>query len=375
MAGSEFFNEPTEQSQVKAAIVSKYFSAWAKVIISSAKRRGTDRIAYIDLFAGTGRYEDGTPSTPLLVLQQAIRDPDLRKMLVTVFNDADANNVRSLQDAIASIADIALLKYKPQFYNEEVGQKIIEMFEQVHLVPTLFFVDPWGYKGLSLRLINSLLKDWGCDGIIFFNYNRVNMGLHNEVVREHMDALFGRDRAAKLRARLEEMSPHERELAIVEAIMEAMQEMGGKYVRSFAFKNDSGTRTSHHLIFVTKHIRGYEIMKGIMARESSSTQQGVPSFEYSRETCNQPMLFELSRPLDDLSGILETEFAGRSMTMLDLYQSHHVGKPFIKSNYKHVLAQLEAKGRITADPPADRRPKHKGQVTFADSVKITFPGS
>ena len=71
---------------------------------------------------------------------------------------------------------------------KEVGKEIVKMFEQMRLVPTLFFVDPWGYKGLSLSLINSVLKNWGCDCIIFFNYNRINMGLHNEAVEEHMNA-------------------------------------------------------------------------------------------------------------------------------------------------------------------------------------------
>ena len=60
------------------------------------------------------------------------------------------------------------------------------------------FVDPWGYKGLSLRLINSVLKDWACECIFFFNYNRINMGLGNDAVKEHMDALFGEERAAEL---------------------------------------------------------------------------------------------------------------------------------------------------------------------------------
>lgn len=29
----------------------------------------------------------------------------------------------------------------------------------------------------------------GCDRIVFFDYNRINMGLGNEAVKEHMDAL------------------------------------------------------------------------------------------------------------------------------------------------------------------------------------------
>jgi three-Cys-motif partner protein len=144
-----FFGETKEQSSVKAAIVSKYFWAWAKVITSEVKST-LRKIAYIDLFAGPGRYKDGTQSTPLLVLQHAIGDRDMSQMLVTVFNDNDENNSRSLEQAIKELPGIEKLKYKPKVMNEEVGTEMVKMFEEMRLIPTLFFVDPWGYKGLSL---------------------------------------------------------------------------------------------------------------------------------------------------------------------------------------------------------------------------------
>lgn len=373
MSGNSFFDESQEQSQVKAEIVAKYFWAWAKVIIPSQKKRRGNKIAYIDLFAGPGRYKDGTRSTPLLILERAIRDPDMREMLVTLFNDKDSDNSRTLSQTIESIPDIASLKYKPEVYNEEVGEEIVKLFEEMSLVPTLFFVDPWGYKGLSLRLINSVLKNWGCDCIIFFNYNRINMGLHNEAVEEHMNALFGKERGDKLRQQLEPMRPFEREMTIIEALAEAITEMGGKYVLPFRFKNDRGNRTSHHLVFVSKNVKGYEIMKEIMAKESSGTEQGVPSFEYNPATRSQSLLFELSRPLDDLEGMLVDCFAGRKMTMREVYEQHHVGKRYIKSNYKNVLSKLEDQGKITASPPADKRRKRNGEPTFSDTVIVTFP--
>jgi three-Cys-motif partner protein len=183
---AHFFEETTEQSVIKAKIVSDYFWAWAKVIISAQQKTGGGRIAYIDLFAGPGRYNDGTKTTPLLVLEKAIKDPAMREVLVTIFNDKDENNSRSLEQAISELPDIDKLKYSPQVQNKEVGQEIVAMFSQMRLVPTLFFIDPWGYKGMTLQLINSVLKDWGCDAIIFFNYNRISMGLSNHAVQEHI---------------------------------------------------------------------------------------------------------------------------------------------------------------------------------------------
>jgi len=366
-----FFDEPLEQSRVKAAIVSKYFLAWARVVIPWAKT-GSNRIAYIDLFAGPARYEDGSKSTPIMVLETALADPELAQMLVSVFNDKDEGHYRSLEQAIISIPGIEKLKYPPRVENEEVGDRIVKSFEQINLVPTLFFVDPWGYKGLSLRLVNSVLKDWGCDCIFFFNYNRINMGLGNEFVREHIDALFGAERGAALRKRLEALTPDQRENEIIEELATALRDLGGKYVLPFRFCSESGKRTKHHLIFVSKHVRGYEIMKGIMAGESSKTEQGVPSFEYNPADLAHPLLFELARPLDELQGMLMTAFAGRKMKMVEVYDAHHVGRRFIKRNYKDVLRQMEERGEVTMNPPASKRQKRNGLVTVGDGVRVTF---
>jgi three-Cys-motif partner protein len=59
-----FYEETTQQSMIKARIVSDYFSAWAKVIIPTAKKSSRNRLAYIDLFAGPGRYKKMGQSPP-----------------------------------------------------------------------------------------------------------------------------------------------------------------------------------------------------------------------------------------------------------------------------------------------------------------------
>ena len=209
----------------------------------------------------------------------------------------------------------------------------------------------------------------------FFNYNRINMGLSNLVVEEPMSALFTEKRAANLRCRLETLSPLERELAIVEEIANALMELGAKYVLPFCFKNEHGTRTSHHLIFATKNFTGYKIMKDIMARQSSAADQGVPSFIYSPADRRFPLLFELTHPLDDLETMLLRDFAGRSLSLQTIYEEHSVGKPYILKNYQDALRKLEHAGKIRTEPPAERRRKIGGEVSFGEKVTVTFPGS
>ena len=108
----KILEERQEQSEAKARIVTKYFSAWASVIMPSAQRNG-GKIAYIDLYAGPGRYKDGAASTPLLVLQTAINHPQMCQILVSYFNDVENNNIKTLEREIRNLPNIENLNYSP----------------------------------------------------------------------------------------------------------------------------------------------------------------------------------------------------------------------------------------------------------------------
>jgi len=369
-----FFEEQGEQSEVKANIVAKYFDAWSNVMLGAMRQfKHFDRIAYIDLFAGPGRYKDGSKSTPLMVLERAIGRPELAKVLVTMFNDRDSENVASLQAEIESLEGYGTLKHKPAIYCAEVGDDATRMFVSARQCPTFTFVDPFGYKGLSRGIIQSIIKDWGCDCVVFFNYARINAGLNNDSVRLHMDALFGHARVETMRADMASMTSYAREAYVLENLAIALKDLGAKFVLPFKFRRADGSRTSHSLVFVTKNVKGYEIMKDIMARESSTEDQGVASFAYSPADARTPLLFSLARPLEALADDLAKSFAGRTLTMDQVYQGHHVDTPFIRRNYKEALGDLESAGRVQCDPPADRRRKVGGKPTFGDSVRIAFP--
>lgn len=366
-----FFDEQTEQSLVKATIVAKYFPAYMGVISNAQKRYGGDRIAYIDLFSGPGRYRDGAASTPVKIVSDAIKNPDFRNRLVAIFNDKDEANVRSLERALEALPGYDTLKYKPKIYHGEVGDEIVRSFEKKTFVPTLFFVDPWGYKGMTLRLINSVLKDWGCDCVFFFNYTRVNMGLVNPAVGDHMDALFGKKRADAIRLRFADtkMDPEQREACIVEEMCQALKEMGGDFVLPFRFHSKGGSRITHHLFFVSKHFRGYELMRKIMREHSTEKFDGVVNFEYNPADHRQPTLFGLLRRLDELEAMLAAEYDGKTLTVQKVYETHSVGKPFVIEDYKEVLRKMHEAGKIQAAREGGKKIRRN---SFPEDIAVTF---
>ena len=65
MSKADFFKEPKEHSIAKMEMVSKYFAAWAKIMM-----RSCEVLTYLDLFSGRGVYEEGTHATPLRIMDE-----------------------------------------------------------------------------------------------------------------------------------------------------------------------------------------------------------------------------------------------------------------------------------------------------------------
>lgn len=361
-----FFDERKKHSEIKTRIVVKYFGGWSRVLKNLA-----DRLAYIDPYAGPGYYEDKTASTPILILEAIIADEILSKRVVTIFNDKEAAHVESLQIAIDNLTGIRNLQYTPQVEHSEVDDKLTAQLKSVQKVPTLFFVDPFGYAGLTLDLIYSVLRDWGCECIFFFNYDSINRALVNDVVRERMDAIFGHKRVDDLRALLAEASEQEvREEIILSALTEALAEIGGIFMHTFRFRRPNGRR--HHLVFVSKNFRGYHIMKEVMASESSVSCQGIPTYEYIPEGMQVAMeLDSAPRLFDDFKAMLPIQYRGKVMRVEDIYRDHSIGTPYLERNYKVALRALLDENKVTYHRD-EHRPKLRGS-TMPDDTWIHFP--
>jgi three-Cys-motif partner protein len=189
----DFYNTQSDQSRVKSKIVSDYFAAWATVINSVQNRdyNPSKRMQYIDLYSGPGYFKDGNKSTPILILETIIGKKELSEQMFMLFNDSDAEHIKQLESEITQLKGYSNLKNKPLFFNQEINEDFTLVFKDKRFFPTFFFLDPWGYKGLSLELFISIIKDWGCDCVFFFNYNRVNIDMNNPIVDKHLTALFG----------------------------------------------------------------------------------------------------------------------------------------------------------------------------------------
>jgi three-Cys-motif partner protein len=360
----DFFDEPAEQSLLKANIVADYFVAWARIISKHA-----ERIGYFDFYAGPGRYEGGQKSTPLLILERTIENPDLASRLVSRFNDKNPEYTKSLASEIHALPGIEKLRHKPRVITGEVDDHLVRQFSEIRTLPAISFVDPWGYKGLSQDLIQAVVKDWACEVIFFFNHNRINAAIENPKAEKSMQALFGVQRLETLRRKATGLDSKSRERVVHDAIKDALTDKSAsRYPLAFRFRRADG-RLSHSIWFVSKDPLGYGIMKDIMAKRGLVDHDGVPRFEHIPQAAGIQLPLGEERPIQSLMNELLVRFVGGSLTVKAIFDKHNVGTDFIMPNYKEALRRLEAQGRVTCSRDA----AHRRKGSLADDIVISFP--
>ena len=345
----EFFHEQTEQSAVKAHIVSSYFTAWARVI-----QKWNTPMGYIDLFCGPGKYGDNNDSAPLLIVKKVLSDPLLCSKIKMIFNDQDEHNIAVLKREIDALDVSGSLAQRIAYYNLTIDQDFSESLRITEGIPILSFVDPFGYKGLSLKLIDKLINNNGSDCIFFFNYNRINMALSNYKFDNHLEGLFGQNRTRIIKEKLCSLSALERESLIIQSLIDALREYKGRYVLPFKFYCKGKIRTSHFIIFVSKHPVACKIMKQILYTNSAKDVDDVANFTFEdhknfAHKVEQVSMFDT--PMEFL--IHEIQHidpikSGRTIRVGDLCDQYDsdITSCFIGKNVKEALRRLEIAGKI-----------------------------
>jgi three-Cys-motif partner protein len=361
----DFFRTPTEASQRKQRIVVKYHAAWSQVLRSRTGSPRPERdLAYVDLFAGPGKYTDGTLSTPLLILEAAARDAYMREHLRAHFNEGDPDVAQDLESNIRSSEAAHRLRHFPKVTCALVENDILQSIGGIPRCPLLLFADPWGYKGLSVTLLSSFLRPWGNDLIFFFNYNRIASGLHANVLEEPIDEVFGTKVATDLRRRIisNGLKGAAKEGEIMNALGEAFAPFGAQTPVQFPFQTKG--RLSHHLMFISKNPLGNEIMKGVMSGEST---RGCFGFDQAAEI--QPLLFT-NLLVEGLASKLIQRFAGKTVrfTEIGFDKDPQLGKP----DYKKAIQQLESEGKVIVLSYEKVRRIVKDGLSVSDDAILLF---
>jgi three-Cys-motif partner protein len=366
-----FFATKRNESEIKSEILNQYFKAWAGILLFGQKFKSIKNLVYIDLYAGTGYYEDGTPSTPIKILESIAKTKghphiDFSISVKTFFNDEKKSVVEKLKENILKSDFTNALKHKPEFLNEPASRELLEkLLNNEH--PALTFIDPFGY-GYSQDMLLHAIRKWGSDVFMLFNMNRIRSAVMNNEVSENMIKIFGEKRLSLIRGfYTTEKNPQKREMKIIEAFEGIFRETGAKTFK-FRINFPDRNQTSHYLILASKHRLAYQKIKEIMEKYSEKQEDGVPMFGINLKpkqllTMDYYRYFPYSiYKLKDSLVSNRDEFQGK--TLEEIYEKHNIDTNYVKENYKKALEELIQEDKATFSNPKGKKLTYTSIIYF-----------
>ncbi|OGI07091.1 MAG: hypothetical protein A2Y40_02170 [Candidatus Margulisbacteria bacterium GWF2_35_9] len=364
----------TNAADVKTSIVINYFEVWAKFVKEANQKNGMKGLAYSEVFSNAGLDDINRDSSPISILRYAVEDSWLSQSLKTVFFDEKIDRIRQLKEEIQGLQQEKRLVHQPKTYYSKADNVITQHLQFGKFVPSLFLMDPFSTKGLSKKMLLAMVRDWGCDIILFFNNNRFSKWLERKEKVWTIDNYLGNYLANNLRQMLRGNIPREEAKSIVmKAFQQSLENIFGVNMVPFQFLSKKEPRINHHMFFLSRHFMHYHIMKEIMARASTRMDYGVPSMTYNPIDLTKLKKAENTDKLTALENDLTHYFRGKTLSVWSIYVKHSVGKPYTLQNYKDALIQLEVDRRLKANPFVGNRPFRNGYSTMANKTIITFP--
>jgi len=329
-------------TEIKHRILIQYLNPWLTILGSSY-----NSLAYVDGFAGRGRYVSGEAGSPLLVLDALVArlNTHLQEEFVCRFVEAHPENYANLEAEIARHPVSRYSRITCKLYPSTFSAASSEIMADIRQrrQPSFFFVDPFGYDDPSMATLQEVLELPRAEVLVnlMFNFAHRAMNIQgNSKLTQILDSLFGSHEWINLIP----LVGQERERAFMELYRNQLRRSGAKHVVRFRMGDDQIARTLYYLIHGTKHSKGGMLMKDVMVALASPGQRG-----YGGATRHISMpLFDLQQR--DLPKFLHSRYAGRTITFDDLIIDTLEDEETATSqekDYRAAIRELERNGAVT----------------------------
>jgi three-Cys-motif partner protein len=377
MDNNDFFARQTPSSRIKANIVAEYFPKYCKII----NKKKQERIAYVDLYAGPGKYNDNNPSTPLLIGKACAEDQELKQLVHLCFNDN--TYIDELRSNFYEAFPDNTFKFEPRFAAKTVGDDeditnyLMRKRGKPNRTPTLLFVDPFGYKSINTNALANFLNGWGNEIFLFLNIKRIQAALDNNKFDDLMESLFPTTVSSLRVDRKYKASVHERLTLIVNNLFDEFQKTTSDklYHCRFKFKEEDSVGTSHYIIHFTKHHRGYDLVKQIYYEfdniGASLERDGNYTFDAKKLDipAGYTLEFEDSN-VEALSRLLLNTYKGKIISAEALFEEHQRQSNFAGPHYLTTLRKMADEGLIEAKFTDGKN--HKKSVLLIKDCNLIF---
>ncbi len=353
-------------TRAKHAILRRYLQAWMPILT----RGGFREVAYVDGFAGPGRYDGGEDGSPIIALKAALEHREfIRGQVVFRFIEEKRDRAAHLKEIITTLLIPSNFQIKVD--GSRTFEEAFSEFSSYYmdrgrsLPPTFAFIDPFGWTGVPFSVLQFILGQPSCEVLVTFMYEEINRFIAHPDQIANFDSFFG---TADWREGVALTLPRERNRFLHDLYVRQLRASAkAKYVRSFQMQNAAGA-TDYYLFYATNSLIGLGKMKEAMWKVDSSGD-----FMFSDATDpNQSVLFSGSPRFEYLEKLILAKFKDREATVGKIEEFVLAETPYRETHYKRqILRPLECREPTRIQVLNGPATRHRG--TFADpSLRIRF---
>lgn len=350
-------------TRTKHLILRRYLEAWLSIMARTSARHarsGREQLVLVDGFAGPGRYLDGEPGSPLLMIDAFLEHTQraaIGAQLVYLLIEERADRAAHLGKEIGrlDLPDQVSVMVLHDRFETAFPREMASITQAGRRPPTFAFIDPFGYADTRMRLAGRFLQFARCEALIYVPLPHVRRFLNRAGQAPALDSLFGSDRwreAIPLRgaARLDFLH---------HLFVEGLQRYGGlAHVRSFEIATSAGN--GYYLFFGTHHIRGLEKIVEVMWEADP-----IGGERLRREAL--PGQLPLALDTTPLLEAMRRHFGRREFSIEEAHRFTLLRTPYAASHIKKMtLAPAERAGELLVTSSRSRR------FTFPDGTRMTF---
>lgn len=359
-----------EHTQIKHDILSKYLVPWTRIVSS-----GNPVIHYFDGFAGRGYYEDGEPGSPILAMEVADQHSDMFDQFYCNFIEYNDKNYADLETEVNEKLDEVSDNINANCINNEFASEAREMLDGINrLVPTFFFIDPFGYTGVPFEVIADILRiqDQGVEIFLTFMVRDIRRFLEDEDKEEAISEILGTEEWKDLREK-EEVDIETEILEIYRNQLEI--DADAEYVWPFEVKRPDKRETVYYLIHLTNHFKGFKVMKDIMFNTGAEERMAYLGPEQHKYDDSQKKLFEtdeesMDSRISELKDFLSEELDGERLKFWDVMKKTYTDTNLIEKHYRKAINRLEEERMATIHHFPERPAGTEFGLGYDDEVKF-----
>ncbi len=260
MAGTgDFFEQRREWSRWKHEVLRQYLGAFAGILGWTHPL-----IHYVDGFAGAGTYGDPPePGSPIIAAELAAASSEKWPYELRCINiEPDHDCFQNLCGATAAWAPPVVRNLRGTFDGQL--EKVLGL---IGADPALFFLDPFGYRGMEMSTLRTIIKRTQfpyakTEFLINFNVGAVDRGVGwldsfdapaRDAFIRRLNALMGT--SAWQHLNLLELTRDDRHEQLKSFYVGELSKALHANVGTFAVRTVDG-KLKYHLIHAAQHIRG-----------------------------------------------------------------------------------------------------------------------